>query len=323
MSNINFLYVCPPLDNPVGGVKVIYRHSEILVKLGFNSMVYHLEDPTLNFNCNWFKNNAIIKRDRNLNCTNDHLILPDAAATVYFNDAINIGIKYSIFVQNPYQIFPSTSDFHFGDRVKQAFKNAQFVIAISDYVKYFLECFFPELNLKIYVIYPGLEIDHTLPYPKFNRISYMSRKLTHQSDYVCYALKNSIPSCWDLVNIHNQSEADTYRILSESKIFLSFSSLEGFGLPPLEAAFFKNIVVGYTGQGGIQYFQKPIFHSVESEDILSMISKTTDLINYNSFHFDASCERQLDLLSNVYSCSNTAVQLKMFADSVTCEFDNL
>ena len=36
----------------------------------------------------------------------------------------------------------------------------------------------------------------------------------------------------------------------EWKIFLSFSSLEGLGLPPVEAALAGNHVIGYTGEGG-------------------------------------------------------------------------
>lgn len=323
MADINFLYVCPPLDHPVGGVKVIYRHSETLLKMGFKSMVYHLEDQSLKFKCNWFESNAFIKHDRHLDSKNDHLIFPDAAATVYYSDAIRINVKYSIFVQNPYQLFPSNSDFFRGDRVKDAFKNAQYIIAISNYVKTFLLQFFPDLLLKIFVVYPGIDINHRAIHEKSNLISYMSRKLTHQANYVHYALKKTIPIDWDVVNIHDQSEADTFRILSKSKIFLSFSTLEGFGLPPLEAAFYKNIVVGYTGQGGLQYFKKPIFHAVESEDILTLITKTVDLINQDMCNFNASCENQLDLLADVYSSSNTAAQLKIFADSVSCEFDTL
>ena len=37
------------------------------------------------------------------------------------------------------------------------------------------------------------------------------------------------------VEIHDKSEAETAEILRDSMIFLSFSELEGWGLPPMEA----------------------------------------------------------------------------------------
>ena len=43
--------------------------------------------------------------------------------------------------------------------------------------------------------------------------------------------------------------------LSKSKIFLSFSNLEGIGIPPIEAALAGNKVIGYTGGGGIEYWK--------------------------------------------------------------------
>jgi len=56
--------------------------------------------------------------------------------------------------------------------------------------------------------------------------------------------------------------------LGRSSIFLSFSELEGYGLPPLEAALAGNLVVGYTGQGGREFFAPPIFRPIDHGDFL-------------------------------------------------------
>ena len=58
---------------------------------------------------------------------------------------------------------------------------------------------------------------------------------------------------------------------SKSKIFLSFSELEGLGLPPIEAALAGNKVIGYTGQGGKEYWESPVFEEIDCGDILGFV----------------------------------------------------
>ena len=60
----------------------------------------------------------------------------------------------------------------------------------------------------------------------------------------------------------------------KSKIFLSFSYAEGFGMPPIEAAMAGNKVIGYTGGGGKEYWRKPIFEEIQSGDIKNFSEKT-------------------------------------------------
>ena len=60
--------------------------------------------------------------------------------------------------------------------------------------------------------------------------------------------------------------------LQKSKIFLSFSEFEGFGLPPVEAALCGNLVIGYTGESGKEYWDPPIFDEVFSGDLRTFAS---------------------------------------------------
>jgi hypothetical protein len=46
-------YRCPDKDYPVGGIRVIYSHVDILNRNGFPAFVLHHYHP---FRCTWFEN---------------------------------------------------------------------------------------------------------------------------------------------------------------------------------------------------------------------------------------------------------------------------
>ena len=49
------IYLCNADNTPTGGIKVIYRHAELLAGLGADAYVMHPDN--LDFRCDWF--NAI------------------------------------------------------------------------------------------------------------------------------------------------------------------------------------------------------------------------------------------------------------------------
>ena len=56
-------------------------------------------------------------------------------------------------------------------------------------------------------------------------------------------------------------------------------------MPPLEAATLGNIVIGYTGEAGKEYWNSPIFRKVEQGDILRFTEEinltTKRKVNYS------------------------------------------
>ena len=64
----SIIYICPTGENkPTGGIKIIYRHVEILSKLlpkEAESKVFHFED--FNFKCDWFPHNVNFKKKLNI-----------------------------------------------------------------------------------------------------------------------------------------------------------------------------------------------------------------------------------------------------------------
>jgi len=93
------------------------------------------------------------------------------------------------------------------------------------------------------------------PRAKKMQIALMPHKLQRQAAllramlHVKYPQLRSIP--WRA--IMNMTEEQTAEILGESTIYLSLSSMESFGLVPIEAMASGCIVVGFHGYGGREY----------------------------------------------------------------------
>ena len=101
----------------------------------------------------------------------------------------------------------------------------------------------------------------------------MPRKLPVHSNNLLFFLRNRLPKNWKFKSLHNLNEKDVYKYLLKSKIFLSFSNMEGLGFPPIEAAIAGNKVIGYTGRGGTEYWKKPIFTEIPHGNITKFINE--------------------------------------------------
>ena len=126
---------------------------------------------------------------------------------------------------------------------------------------------FPEFANKIIRVKFSVNEKKFKIYQKSNLITYMPRKLPDHANLLIFYLKNLLPKGWKIVPLINISEKKLINYLSKSKIFLSFSNLEGIGIPPIEAALAGNKVIGYTGGGGIEYWKLPLFKKIESGEI--------------------------------------------------------
>ena len=89
---------------------------------------------------------------------------------------------------------------------------------------------------------------------KENLITYMPRKHKNNSEILLFILNRHLPKNWKIKSIDNLTELEVANIFKKSKIFLSFSELEGLGLPPIESALCGNHVIGYTGEGGKEFW---------------------------------------------------------------------
>jgi len=311
---MEIVYLSPAVNIPIGGIKVIYRHSEMLNRAGIASSVFHPEDAA--FSCNWFEHNATIRSGKRklfrkkhemyektrFDPKTDFIVIPEVWANQIGSQCIQRNLRYGIFVQNGYMI-------HQGGKknialLNTVYEKADLILSISEDTTEVLKLSFPNLNSnKICRVIPNIADAFKSQYPpKKKIITYMPRKLTGHAEMIHFFLEQSLPEDWKLTAIDNKSEEEVVALLKESSIFLSFCEAEGFALPPIEAAMAGNLVIGYTGEGAKEYFKSPIFTEVHCGDLIDFIGRIKHMINQLQRIIGSQAyQEQLRNLSEYYS----------------------
>jgi hypothetical protein len=304
---MNIIYLLPSEKKPAGGIKVILDHSQIIneTKNKFNSSVLFIKKKKstkwknsltklINFKTNnylgwraneitvdknitnqWFKSKINIKKTLNFDKKQDLVILPEIFAHFAKDLLIKKNINYAIFVQNGLAL-NFTSEHKI---LNEVYDKAKLIISVSSHIDRCIKKAFNINQSKILRINQSINSIKINFRSKSNLITYMPRKLPTHSNLVLFFLRIKLHKKWKILPIEDMSHENVVKTLKKSKIFLSFSNLEGFGLPPLEAASLGNLVVGYTGEGGKEYWKTPLFKKVEQGDILSFVSKIETTLN--------------------------------------------
>jgi len=314
-NSVNIIYLNTAEKGPSGGGKTIYYHSNLINNLkisNISSEILHIKKKKSrkwnssikkifnisqekysgwdvkdinvhkNFKSKWFKSNIKIKNDLIFDKKKDFVIFPEIFAHFAEKLCIQNKIPYAVFVQNGYCLNP-TNNFK---QLEKVYKNAKFILSYSKDITNCINLAFPLQSKKI--LKTNISIDKkkfNSIQKKTNLITYMPRKLPSHSGNLTFFLRNKLPKSWKFKSLHNIKEKDVYKYLSKSKIFLSFSDMEGLGIPPIEAAIAGNKVIGYTGRGGNEYWNNPIFTEVKHGDISKFIKeilrniKEKDLFN--------------------------------------------
>jgi glycosyltransferase involved in cell wall biosynthesis len=306
---MRIIYGAPNSDKPAGGVKVIYRHSEIIKKLGFDSAVWHPGDDQ--FQCTWFDNCVSIVSTKHLSIENDFIILPEIWASIYVSKFKSMGFRVGIYVQNCYYTHINL-DNNNENAILDAYREADLVLSISNDTSSYLRTIFKIPESKIIQQRYSINLDLFKPGNKSKIITYMPRKMGQHSARVVAALNLVLNNDWEIRALDGMSERDIANNLSESMIFLAFSEFEGLPVPPVEAALSGNIVIGYHGQGGREYWAKPNFLEVEQGDIQEFVRKVIEVIHKfesNSLDLDA-VNSSIEVIRDNFSYSNEIGLLK-------------
>lgn len=264
-DKIKITYLCPDAVRASGGTKVIYAHTSLIntyCKDYAEAQIFHAANPR--FRCHWQFEHLKFKDHYNFDNNHELYIVHEMWAVREADILASKGINYGIFVQNGYLINRKT-DFA---KAKAAYQNARVILCVSQDIYDCLVYLFPEVKDRIKRLHISVDADLFKPsIAKQNVITYMPRKLKKHAELVLFFLAAHLPKHWRIEPIDKMGPAEVATKLGESKIFMSFSELEGLGLPPIEAALAGNLVVGYTGQGGNEYWHAPLFEEIANGDI--------------------------------------------------------
>jgi len=279
------VYVLSPENNqPSGGIKILYRHVDVLNRCGIDAAVLHQQPG---FRCTWFENSTRVKYLPDIRMNDaDFLVIPEIYGPniPVLGQMPNIGrkVKKVIFNQNCRYTFLGqtldsiqTPDFSLAYNHREEFIGT---IVVSEDSKQYLEYVFPDLP--VWRIHNSINVDQfAFSADKKKQICFMPRKNADDALQVIGILKlRGALKGFDVVAIENKNEAGVAEILKESMFFLSFGYPEGCPLPPAEAMACGCIVTGYDGFGGREYFDPSFSWPVAVGDMTGYAETVEQLI---------------------------------------------
>jgi hypothetical protein len=241
------VYLSPfPKTDISGGIKVMYRHVEMLTSMGFEAAVFSPDGYPV-----WMPSTAKLCSDANLlNDKNCILVYPEILSGDLGKNARRPipGVKV-LLCQNQYHMtFNETLPKHnLGDL---GFAK---LITVGSVAKRFLERIFTPAEFDVVPVW----VDEAVFYPreKSMRIAVIPRKMPRVYNLIrtIFSLKyprlKNVP--WDVIVA--KPEADTAETFGRASVFLSLCNRECVPLTPLEAMASGCIVVGFHGYGGLEY----------------------------------------------------------------------
>jgi len=236
------IYVfAPDLAHPLGGMRMLYRHVDILNANGFQSYIVH-KSPR--FEIKWFEHFTPVLRGRVSLEKDDIAVYSEIGGAQIAQWAK--GRRKVIFNQNSYYTFLR---YPLEKEVKTPYLHPEVIatIVVSEDSKNYLQYVFPKLPIyRIrYSINPKL---YYITGKKKKQICLMPRKNLQDAKQVLSILRyRGVLKGWKIALIDKMSESEAAAIMRESLIMLSFGYPEGFGLPPAEGIACGSIVIGYHG----------------------------------------------------------------------------
>ena len=251
---MNVIYVLSPDDNrPVGGIKMLYRHVDMLNAHGYQAAIVHRKKG---FRCTWFENETRVEYLARIEPdTFDFVVVPEVngpKALDIFPEA-----KKIIFNQNAHYTFLGYPLLDTVDRTT-AYHHPQLlaVLVVSEDNRDYLTYAFPRLRVeRIHKGADGRVFRFRELAAKQPRISFMARRHPEDVRQVINILKfRGVLDGVTVERVDGKSEREVAEILAQSLVFMSFGYPKGLPAAPLEAMLAGCLVVGYHGMGGREYY---------------------------------------------------------------------
>jgi glycosyltransferase involved in cell wall biosynthesis len=260
-------FLTPDHPEPSGGIRVIYRHVDILNAAGISSFVLHHRPG---FRCEWFEHETRVTDIASATLRGgDLLVVPEVDIDLLLQ--LPRGTRHVIFNQNSHLTWKRPV--HQVARLYAANPGLAGIITVSRHNQEMLGWAFGEtlirrihLGIDPALFHPGSE-------PSRQRIAYMPRRGREDARQVLEMLEaRGILDGWEVVPLDRLTHSQVADRLRTTRVFLAFTHQEGFGLPPAEAMACGNYVIGNHGFAGREFFRPEFSAPIESGDILGFAS---------------------------------------------------
>ena len=247
-------YLAPHWDGPSGGIRVIYRHVDVLNELGIPAYVMH---SRRGFACSWFEHETPIVTGRDAALSPDDVLVVPEWYGPGLSRMRRDGPRLVVFNQRAYDTYDFV-EFD-GSNPEAPYANLPqlaAVLTVSQDNADFLSYAFPSLRVATARNVVDSDVFHPRGSPSSRRrqIAVVPTRRANELHELQHILRaRGILDEWTLLRITGQTERRTAQLMRESPIFLSLSEREGFGMPPAEAMASGCYVVGYTGLAGREY----------------------------------------------------------------------
>ncbi|HVZ07712.1 glycosyltransferase [Rhodopila sp.] len=265
------IYVLNPLNEPVasGGVQKLHDHVEILNDAGLDACI--VNPPA--FSPWWFTTRARIVRPPVTLRPGDLLAIPE----VYGDNMARIapGVPRISVNQNAFFTFENVRD-----PARHPYLHCASLLGImtmSQHDATYLTHTFPGVPVRRAFYRIDADMFGFAAGPRPKKIAYMPRKRKALAYQIVGSLHaRGVLAGWDLQEIQGMTQAQVAEALATTRLFLSFSQREGFGLPPAEALARGCHVIGYAGWGGNEFFSGPNATLVLEDDLDGFIGAVAD-----------------------------------------------
>lgn len=266
-------FFVPDYQKPAGGIRVIYRHVDILNAAGIPAFALH---QRAGFRCNWFDHDTKVTDANSARIRHgDLLVVPEVDLDLLAR--IPKGIAHVIFNQNAHLTWQRATSQDLRPRLSSP--DLLGMLTVSDHNQELLRYAFPtcpvervHLGIDAQLFRPGSD-------DRARCLSYMPRRSGEEARQVLEVLRsrNSLHG-WQVLSLDGLSHEAVADQLRTTKLFLAFTRQEGFGLPAAEAMACGNYVIGHPGFGGREFFRPEFSATIESGDLLAFARSVEDAI---------------------------------------------
>jgi hypothetical protein len=255
----------------------MYSHVDLLNEAGIDAAILHQRKG---FRCTWFDSETRVTDVRSSAVGPDDVLVVceldvDAVAS------LRQPVRHVILNQSGHMTWVqrgSTVAYHYANA-----RDLLGVVVISDYSAQMLEHVYPKLTIRRVCNSIDPKLFRPPSTPAGRTLSYTPRRGRKEADLVMHMLgsRRSLNG-WNVLALEGLNQANFAAALRSSRIHVSLSYWEGFGLPTCEAMACGNYVIGFHGFGGREFMLPEFSFPVETGDVLATVQAIERVIAEDS-----------------------------------------